>query len=206
MLKDYVVLDLETTGFSTDSCDIIEIGAIKVENNIVVAGYNELVNPSRYIPRNIQKLTGIYIEDVKDCDTIDIVLPRFYDFIGKLPLVGYNLPFDYGFLLANGMINGIDFTNKGHQKGIDVLKLSRKYLDLPSYKLQDVANYLNIKPVLEGVSYHRAYYDAYVTYILYVTLLNTFGEKTDIVTPRPLVDDNRKYGKVVNYDALSLDA
>ena len=82
----------------------------------------------------------------------------------------------------------------------------KKYRIIKNLTQEDLANYLNIKPVLEGVSYHRAYYDAYVTYILYVTLLNTFGEKTDIVTPRPLVDDNRKYGKVVNYDALSLDA
>ena len=206
MLKDYVVLDLETTGFSTDTCEIIEIGAIKVENNIVVSAYNELVRPKMYIPRHIQKLTGIGLEDVKNCDTIEIVLQRFYNYIGKLPLVGFNLPFDYGFLLSNGVMNGIDFTHKGSVKGIDVLKLARKYLDLPSYKLQDIAESLHIKPILPDGSFHRAYYDAYVTYILYVTLLNTFGEKTDIVTPRPLVDDNRMYGKVNNYESLSLDA
>lgn len=206
MLKDYVVIDLETTGFSTATCDIIEIGAIKVENNIVVSVFNELVNPNRYIPRNIQKLTGITNEDVKNCDTIDIALKRLSDYIGNLPLVGFNLPFDYGFLLANGVSNGIDFTLKGTQKGIDVLKLARKYFDLPSYKLQDIANSLHIKPNLDGSTFHRAYYDAYVTYIIYVTMINTFGLKTDIITPRNLVDDNRMYGKVVNCDALSLDA
>ena len=205
-MKDYVVMDLETTGFSTDTCDIIEIGAIKVENNIVVSAYNELINPKIYIPRNIQNLTGITNEDVKDCDTLDIVLHRFSDYVGELPLVGYNLPFDYGFLLAKGKNLGIDFTNKGKVKGIDVLKLARRYLDLPSYKLIDVAESLNIKPVLENCTFHRAYYDAYVTYILYVTLLNTYGHKTDIITPRLLIDsdDNRLYGKVVNFDALSL--
>lgn len=205
-MNSYVVFDLETTGFSTDTCEIIEIGAIKVENNIVVSAFDELIKPQFYIPRNIQLLTGITPERVQNSASLEEVLGRFYEYVGDLPLLGYNLPFDWGFLKAKGLPLGFDFTRKGQTTGIDVLNLCRKYYTVSSYKLADIAKYLNINPSIEG-AYHSAYYDAYVTYIIYVTLLNTYGAKTDIVTPRLLLekDDNRKYGKVVNFDALSLD-
>lgn len=43
--KDYCVLDTETTGLSAYVDRIIEIGIIKVRDNVIVAEYDQLINP-----------------------------------------------------------------------------------------------------------------------------------------------------------------
>ena len=82
-MNSYVVLDLETTGFSTDTNDIIEIGACLVENNEITAAYNELVKPPFYIPKQITNITGISYTMVQDKDGIDKVLPRFREYVER---------------------------------------------------------------------------------------------------------------------------
>ena len=202
-MNSYVVLDLETTGFSTDTNDIIEIGACRVENNEIVDAFNELVRPPYYISKQITNLTGISFTMVQDKDGIDKVLPRFREFVGDSHLLGFNLPFDYGFLLAKGKKVGVDFSKMGRRAGIDVLKLCRTYCHYPSNKLTDVAEYMNIH--LQGGTPHRALYDATMTKYVYDNIKATYGKHKDIDEPRILIDDNRQYGKVVNSDALSLD-
>ncbi|NGY85214.1 3'-5' exonuclease (plasmid) [Bacillus megaterium] len=48
----------------------------------------------------ITKITGITNEDVKESPSVEEVLPVFYAFIGHLPLVAHNTPFDKSFLDA----------------------------------------------------------------------------------------------------------
>ena len=55
----FVCVDLETTGLDPKLCEIIEIGAVKVENGRITAEFAELVKPSRPIPDFITHLTGI---------------------------------------------------------------------------------------------------------------------------------------------------
>ena len=49
-VKDYVVLDLETTGINQTLDAIIEISAIKVSDGKVTEEFSTLVNPRRHIP------------------------------------------------------------------------------------------------------------------------------------------------------------
>lgn len=202
-MNSYVVLDLETTGFSTDTNEILEIGACKVENNEITAAFNELVRPAFYIPKQITNLTGISFSMVQNCDSIDKVLARFREFVGDSHFLGYNLPFDYGFLLAKGKKCGIDFSKMGRRQGIDVLKLCREYCHYPTNKLTEVAEYMNIH--LQGGVPHRALYDATLTKYVYDNIKATYGKHKNIDEPRLIVDDNQEYGRVVNCDALSLD-
>ncbi|MDR2569430.1 MAG: hypothetical protein LBD23_03905 [Oscillospiraceae bacterium] len=48
--KRYVVLDIETTGFSAASDKITEIGAVKIENGIITEEFSQLINPGIPIP------------------------------------------------------------------------------------------------------------------------------------------------------------
>ena len=203
-MTDYVVVDLETTGFSSDINDIIEIGAYKIVNGVAIEQFNTLVRPKCYIPRNIETMTGITNEEVKGYAHIEEVWPKFYEWQKGFPLLGHNLGFDYEFLCKNGKILGIDFTETRTKLGIDTLKLARKYLSLKSNKLSAVAENYGVQlQTDEKHKYHRASYDAYVTKLIYDNMLEQYGNIPDIKTPEFLTVEDKRYGKVVNEDVLT---
>ena len=68
----YVVFDLETTGLSPSRDDIIEIGALKVdERGQIIDSYSKLVRPSKEISTNVTDLTGISNDMVKNAEPMD---------------------------------------------------------------------------------------------------------------------------------------
>lgn len=204
-MNTYISLDLETTGFSAETSEIIEIGAWKVKNGVVVDKFHSLVRPITYIPRHIQDITGITDEDVKDCDTIISVLLEFNDWCEDLPFLGHNVKFDYDFLCAKGNPVGLDFSLRGSREGIDTLKLCRELLNLHSNKLEDIVNYFNISIEVKDSSidrFHRALYDAYMTKLVYDRFSLVFSSVISVCSPVKL-SDGTGYGKVVNNDTLS---
>ena len=64
MCDDYVVFDIETTGLNKDYDYIIEIGALKYKNNVLVDEFNYLINPKIKLPEIITTITGIKDEDL----------------------------------------------------------------------------------------------------------------------------------------------
>lgn len=206
-MDSFIALDLETTGFSAVSNEIIEIGAWKIENGVAVAKFGELIKPRGYISREIQRITNISPDMVEDCRDIAEVLPEFLTFCGDLPFLGHNLPFDYDFLVNKGQSCGCDFTNGGKRVGIDTLFLSRTYFrEFPSHKLGAMAEQLNINVRSDGnTGYHRAMYDAYVAKLLYDRFLVLYGDIPNVSTPAPIRRDEIKYGTVVNNDTLSFE-
>lgn len=90
-LSDYTVIDLETTDKYINHCDIIELSAVKVRNNQIVANYSELVCPPSSIPLNIQMLTGITDEMVAKKPSIDDLIEAYIDFLGNDILLGHNI-------------------------------------------------------------------------------------------------------------------
>ncbi len=58
-MPEIVALDLETTGLDPKNDSIIEIGAVKFNENRVIAEYSTLVNPRKPINAFITNLTGI---------------------------------------------------------------------------------------------------------------------------------------------------
>ena len=107
---DYVVFDIETTGFSPVNNRIIEIGAVKVSGGKVTDRFSDFVNPQVPIPFEIEKLTGIRDDMVTDAPLIEEVLPRFLRFCGGCVLVAHNAGFDMSFILENARRLGIPFT------------------------------------------------------------------------------------------------
>ena len=152
-VSDYCVLDLETTGLSPDSCQIIEIGVLKVRDGQVVDSFCQLVRPTCMISSFITSLTGISNEMVKNCLTIDEVVPSLLDFIGSDLLVGHNMKFDLSFLSRV-----VSLSNSYS----DTLHLSQRYLQLPSYKLSYLQSYLGLSK-----NTHRSLADCQTTYELY---------------------------------------
>lgn len=119
----YTVVDLETTGLDPQWNDIIEFGAERVENDIVIDHFSALVNPGYEIDEFITELTGITNEMLVVASTISEVLPLFIDFIGNSTIIGHNVNFDVNFIYDN-CIATLD--KPFHNNFIDTMRLSRR--------------------------------------------------------------------------------
>ncbi|HHV39424.1 MAG TPA: PolC-type DNA polymerase III [Tepidimicrobium sp.] len=152
----YVVFDIETTGLSPTNDMIIEIGAVKIENGIIVDEYSQLINPERPVPGKIVSITGITDNMLKNKPKIDEVLPEFYDFIQDSILVAHNSTFDMGFLREQFSKIGKEVTNPV----LDTLELSRLlFPQLKRHRLDVLAKHLNV----DLTNHHRAVDDANAT-------------------------------------------
>ena len=103
LIKDYVCVDIETTGVRPKWDRIIEIGAVKVRDGRKVETFSKLIYPGIPIPERITDLTGITNEMIKGQDKIQQVLPEFIEFAGDDLLLGHNIRFDYSFLKQNAI-------------------------------------------------------------------------------------------------------
>ena len=162
--EKYVVFDIETTGFSPVTNRIIEIGAVKVENGEITERFSTFVNPQVPIPFHIEKLTSINDSMVMDADPIEVVLPRFLEFVGDAILVAHNANFDVSFIKENAKRQRIpvDFTY------VDTVGIARALLTGQSkYTLDAVAKTLGIS--LEN--HHRAVDDAECTAEIFVKFI-----------------------------------
>lgn len=138
IINDYCVIDLETTGFSFDYDQVIEIGILKVRNNEIIDSYNNLVNPNKKIPSLVTELTGITNEMVMNQPEINDIADEIIKFIGDDIILGHNTSFDLNFL-AKGL--GYKLPNKY----MDTLQFSRKlYPELKQHRLSDLASHLKL--------------------------------------------------------------
>ncbi|NLB11215.1 PolC-type DNA polymerase III [bacterium] len=169
----YVVFDLETTGLSTHYDAIIEFGAVKVENGIVIDHLQLFVNPLRKLDPYIIEKTNIKDDMLVGAQTILQCLPRIMRFFGDSILVAHNANFDCGFLNQALQAAGLGtLTNPV----IDTLDLARGlFPDLKRYSLGSVARYVNIN-YNEEIA-HRADYDAGVLADVYEILLSKCLER-----------------------------
>lgn len=158
-LKDYVVLDVETTGLSKACDQIIEIGILVVQDGKPAGQYEKLLNPGCHIPAAATKVNGITDEDVADCPSMFDVADTVWGVIDGKIVVGYNASFDVAFISRAMAVKGIN----GTIRYIDVLPLAKKaYKGLESYKLEAVAKSLGFN----GTQKHRALDDAKLTYFV----------------------------------------
>ncbi len=167
---DYVVFDIETTGFSPVNNRIIEIGAVKVSGGRIVDRYSAFVNPDVPIPFEIEKLTGINDEMVMDAPMIDVILPQFLAFCEGCVLVAHNAGFDMSFIIENARRQGLntEFTY------VDTLAIARVLLpNQARHTLDAVAKTLNIS--LEN--HHRAVDDAEATAHIFVKFIPMLREQ-----------------------------
>ena len=166
----YVVFDLETTGFSPNTCKIIEIGAVKVENGVITERFSEFVNPQVPIPFKIEELTGIRDDMVMGAETIEEILPRFMEFCEGCVMIAHNAEFDMSFIRKNCMDLDIPCD---HTVG-DTVAMARILLPtLHRFKLDTVAKALKIS--LEN--HHRAVDDAECTAHIFVKFIEMLKER-----------------------------
>mgnify|MGYP001103743774 CR=1 FL=1 len=171
---EFVVFDLETTGFSALVDRVIEIGAVKIKNNEIVDRFSTFVNPQIPISFRIENLTGINDQMVMNSGTIEQILPDFIEFCKGCVMVAHNAEFDMSFIINNAEKMGIEFA----PTYIDTVLLSQFLIPaLHNYKLDTLTKHLNV--VLDN--HHRAVDDAEATAHIFLKLVQMLYER-DIYT------------------------
>ena len=166
----FVVFDIETTGFSPLTCQIIEIGAVRVENGVITDRFSTFVNPKVPIPYRIEQLTSINDSMVMDAPDIQTILPKFLEFCEGAVMVAHNADFDMSFIIENCKRQGLpqEYTY------VDTVGMARFLLPaLNRFKLDTVAKAV-------GVSldhHHRAVDDAACTAEIFVRFVEMLKER-----------------------------
>ena len=169
---NFVVFDLETTGFSPVNNRIIEIGAVKVEHGEITDRFSTFVNPQVPIPFRIEELTSINDNMVMDAPVIEEILPQFLEFVGDAVLVAHNAGFDVSFIEENCRRLGQEQTFTY----LDTVALARILLpQLNRFKLDTVAKALHINLH----HHHRAVDDAECTAEIFLKFVEML-EKQDV--------------------------
>ncbi|MCL0038631.1 exonuclease domain-containing protein [Dehalococcoidia bacterium] len=165
MDQTYVALDLETTGLSPESDEIIEIGAVKFRDGREIDVFQSLVNPHRRIPYLVKSLCAISQEEVDAAPPFSALAEGLIAFLEGCPVVGHNVSFDLGFLAQKG----ISLPNPAY----DTLAMSRLLLPhLSQRNLIAVASHLGIP----HPSAHRALNDAMAVKEIFTVLLSRLCE------------------------------
>ncbi|MFC6274183.1 type I-E CRISPR-associated endoribonuclease Cas2e [Levilactobacillus tangyuanensis] len=163
--KAFVVVDLETTGLDAAEDEILSIGAVKRVIDGHVEKFYKLVKIEHAVPENIRILTNITSEIVQEQgEPLRLGLQSLKEFIGDLPLVGYNFHFDEMFLT-----NGFRQTqiNTLRNRGVDlmpIVKKANKFLD--NYRLKTVLAEYDI----DNQKPHNSLSDAMATFELAIKL------------------------------------
>ena len=161
----YVVMDVETTGLNTRSDEIIEIGAVRIENGVEVAEFSELIDPGRPVPEKVVEITGITSAMLRGKRTLMQVMPEFAKFCEGAVLVAHNAAFDTAFFRRAFKQAGLPF----RFAVVDTLALVRnQYPQLKSHKLGTMCKQLGISLV----NAHRAVHDARATGLMLVKVLS----------------------------------
>lgn len=168
---EYVIFDIETTGLSVTSNKIIEIAGVKMKDGKEIDRFATFINPHERIPYNIQQLTNITDDMVRDAPELEEKLPEFAAFIGDSVLVAHNARFDIGFIQAN-------LKRLGHPElanpVLDTLELARMlFPSMKNHRLNTLAD--KFKVSLDN--HHRAIDDSIALGHILFHLLKEAGER-----------------------------
>ena len=165
-VRDYISFDLEFNKHQ-DKTHLIQVSAVHFKDGEEVGAFDSYVYTDVPLKSFINGLTGITSETLKDAPKVEEVLQKFQDFVGALPLVGYNAAkSDLPILLEYGL----DYRD---QYKVDLYDESfeRRSSDLhgiANLKLQTVASFLGFK----GQS-HNSLEDARMTAQVYEAFLES---------------------------------
>lgn len=153
--RPLVFLDIETTGASARSSRITEIGALRVEEGVIVGKFSELVNPEEHIPAFISRMTGITDEMVWDSPTFQGIAHELEYFMDGAVFIAHHVNFDYSFIRE-------EYAKLKNNFSMDracTVRLDRRlYPDQRSHALDRIIERMG----LEVANRHRAFDDAEV--------------------------------------------
>ncbi len=148
----YCVVDIETNGSKPGRSQVIEIGAVMVEDGKVVDRLESFVECA-YLPEHITKITGIEPEDLIGAPSRKEALTALRYFMEDAVFVAHNANFDHSFL--NASFERFGLGTIGNPK-LCTIDLAKRTFKSERYGLAYLNDFLGI----ENHTHHRAYSDA----------------------------------------------
>jgi len=148
----YCIIDIETNGSKPGTSQVIEIGALMVEEGKVIDKYETFVECA-FLPEYITKITGIEPTDLIGAPSRKEALTGLRHFMGDAIFVAHNASFDYGFL--NASFERFGLGSIGNPR-LCTIELARRTFESERYGLAYLIDFLKI----ETATHHRAYSDA----------------------------------------------
>ncbi len=161
----FTVVDVETTGGRPPLHRIIEIAGVKVVGGEITDQYNSLVDPGRYIPPFVARLTGISEESVAAMPPAEEVMADFLKFLGDSIFVAHNAAFDLAFV--NHELQNLEMETMQNRVLCTQILAKKLMPELEKYSLDALSASLGIP--IEGR--HRALGDATATAHIFLSLL-----------------------------------
>lgn len=167
--SDYTVIDIETSGLDACTCEILEIGAVKVRNNVETERYQTYIKPVGKIQKSASDVNGLTWKKLYNQPLLENIKTSFFDFIGDDILVGHNIGFDIKFIQTR-------FEVTLPNKCFDTLEWSRiAFPDLDNYKLDTLRSAFSV-----GGTAHSAIGDCITTHRLLQRIAES-GVKNEIM-------------------------
>lgn len=166
--KRIVVFDTETTGLETENDDIIQIAAVEIVEGKPGKSFecyfatDKDLSPTQTIHNISKEHLAKKATDKKQG------LRAFLDFVGGDALLAHNVMYDYQILNSNLLRVALDTVDQESNLLFCTLSLTRQLCKLPSYKLGNILNSLDI----EGINSHDAMDDTKATVNLALYLKN----------------------------------
>ncbi len=175
--REFVCVDLETTGVSTRS-RVIEIGAVRFNSSgNLTREFSSLAFPGTGYMHGAEFIHGISQREVESAAPIGAVLRQLVDFVGDRVVVAHNLPFENRFL---GSELERALMEPGDNVGFCTYSAARRFVSTGSnHKLATLAQHFGIRES----SSHRALPDARVGAHLAFKLLQLVASGAPTLRP-----------------------
>ena len=109
--ESLVFLDFETTGLEAGKDHLIEIGALKIDEDGFEHVFDTFVKPPITLPEKIIQITKITDDMLTTAPTIDNVIQDFIKFIGNSTIVAHNADFDVPWLILEAKKHNLSLQN-----------------------------------------------------------------------------------------------
>lgn len=184
--KPLVIFDLETTGLDIVKDRIIQLSYIKVFPDGREQRVNEMINPEKPIPAEVQALTGITNEMVQDKPTFKQLSSKLCNEFAGCDLAGFNSNhFDIPLLAEEFLRAGIDF-DFSKCRMIDVQTIFHK---MERRNLAAAYKFYCGRSMEEDFEAHRADQDTEATYRVLMGELDKYNPETEPDPERQLKND-----------------
>jgi DNA polymerase-3 subunit epsilon len=191
----FCIVDIETNGNKPEKSQIIEIGAVIIQDFKIIDKFESFIYASE-VPEHITRLTTITKDDLKDAPSLKETLYKFRLFLSDSIFVAHNVKFDYNYICKT--LNLLDIGTLLNRK-LCSIDLARKTIVADKYGLGHLMEILDIK----SDNHHRAYADAKATAEIFMLSLKKLPKS--IITSEDLINFAQNNSKKISKKRVKKD-